>query len=394
MKKIDLFQLSLENFKSRKSRIVFTVLGFSIGIGAILFLVSLGFGLQKNLLEKITTAESLLTLDIAPAENDIVSLTPAILEEISNTPGVEKVSPRAIFSAQITLEEVTSEVTLNLIDSDYFNLNGTLPVVGKNFTSNDEQKAVVNTAMTELYNLNPKAILGKKIKLTVFLAEEDSLTFTNDKEFEIIGVLDEADSPPQIYTKKTDLPELPIAEYHFAKIKVINNQETETVREKLISLGFLVSALSDVVDQANKIFGVIQIVLGIFGVVALFVAAIGLINTMTISLLERTSEIGIMKAIGASAEDIKWIFLTDSIIIGFLGGLGGITIGITTSQIFNWLVNILAKSLGGQPVALFHYPLWFVLSIGILSITVGLLAGFVPAQRAAKLNPLSALRYK
>ncbi|MFH1657022.1 MAG: ABC transporter permease [bacterium] len=397
MKKIDLFRLSIENFKSRKSRIVFTVLGFSVGIGAILFLVSLGFGLQKNLLEKITTAESLLALDIAPAETKIISLTPASLQEISNIPGVEKVSPRAIFSSQITLENITSEVTLNLIDPDYFNLNGVLPNSGEVFNDNDSQKAVINTSVAELSNLDPKTILGKKIKLAIFMPEEESLeveSFIADEEFEIVGVLDEADSPPQVYVKRTDLKKLPISEYHFAKVKVTSSEETEVVRERLISMGFLVSSLSDVIEQANKIFGVIQIVLGIFGVVALFVAAIGLINTMTISLLERTSEIGIMKAIGASPKDIQWIFLADSIIIGFLGGLGGIAMGIITSQIFNWLVNILANNLGGQPVALFYYPLWFILSISILSITVGFIAGFFPAQRAAKLNPLSALRYK
>ena len=118
MKIFDLFQLSLENFKSRKSRIVFTVLGFSIGIGAILFLVALGFGLQKNLLEKITTEESLLALDIASSESNIVALTPNVLEEIAKIPNVEKVSPRAVFSSQTTLEKITSEVALSLVDPD------------------------------------------------------------------------------------------------------------------------------------------------------------------------------------------------------------------------------------------------------------------------------------
>ena len=397
MKIFDLFQLSLENFKSRKSRIVFTVLGFSIGIGAILFLVALGFGLQKNLLEKITTEESLLALDIASSESNIVALTPDVLEEISKIPNVEKVSPRAVFSSQTTLEKITSEVALSLVDPDYFSLNGTLPALGRNFSEEDTNKAVINSSVAELYNLNHETILGKKIGIAIFIPKEESLEidiFETNKEFEVIGILEEADSPPQIYLQKSSLPELPIAEYQFAKVKVKSNQEVEIVREKLISMGFLVSALSDVVDQANKIFKVIQIVLGIFGVVALFVAAIGLINTMTISLLERTSEIGIMKSIGASPEDIKWIFLTDSIIIGFLGGLGGIGIGVVTSQIFNWLINILASNLGGQPIALFHYPLWFLLFIGVLSIFVGSIAGITPAHRAAKLNPLEALRYK
>ena len=154
MKIFDLFQLSLENFKSRKSRIVFTVLGFSIGIGAILFLVALGFGLQKNLLEKITTEESLLALDIASSESNIVALTPNVLEEIAKIPNVEKVSPRAVFSSQTTLEKITSEVALSLVDPDYFSLNGTLPALGRNFSEEDTNKAVINSSVSELYNLN------------------------------------------------------------------------------------------------------------------------------------------------------------------------------------------------------------------------------------------------
>jgi putative ABC transport system permease protein len=165
-------------------------------------------------------------------------------------------------------------------------------------------------------------------------------------------------------------------------------------RKILVEMGFSVSALSDTVEQANKIFRAIQIILGFFGVIALIVATIGLINTMTISLLERTNEIGIMQALGASPQDVKKIFLAESLVIGFLGGVGGIFLGIFGAEVFNWGLNILAKSLGGQAVELFYYPLWFLLFIIFLSLFVGLIGGLWPAQRAAKLNPLEALRYK
>ena len=137
-----------------------------------------------------------------------------------------------------------------------------------------------------------------------------------------------------------------------------------------------------------------QIILGIFGVVGLIVAAVGLVNTMSVTLLERTSEIGVMRTLGASAKDIKRLFLAESTITGFLGGFSGIIIGLILSQIFNWIINILARTLGGQSLSLFHYPFWFLLFIIILSTLVGFLAGFWPAKRASKLNPLEALRYK
>jgi len=399
MRIFDLFYLSLESFKNRRSRIIFTILGVSVGIGAILFLVSLGYGLQKNLLERITTEESLLTLDIVPSEARIITLTDQTLEKVSQIENVEKVSPQAIFPSQVSLGELTTETAVNLVNPDFFILGGILPDLGRVFTLEDQQKIVVNSSMAELFNLKPEQILGKKLKFTIFLPKEvEGVTeieiFQTEKEFEVAGVITEPGAPSQVYLKRGDLLELPIKEYQFAKVKVISDKVMEEVREKLIGMGFLVSALSDVIAQANKIFRAIQIVLGIFGVIALIVAAIGLVNTMTISLLERTNEIGIMRAIGASPQDIKRLFLGESLIIGFLGGIGGIGVGILAAEIFNGLINILARTLGGQPVDLFFYPVWFIIFIILLSSLVGLIAGFWPARRAEKLNPLEALRYK
>jgi putative ABC transport system permease protein len=153
-------------------------------------------------------------------------------------------------------------------------------------------------------------------------------------------------------------------------------------------------ALSDTVDQANKIFSVIQIVLALFGIVALTVSAIGMFNTMTISLLERTNEIGIMKSIGASNRDIRFLFLTESILIGSFGGIGGVIIGFMGTTTINLGFNFLANRLGGQSVNVFYTPIWFILFVLLFSTLIGLFTGIYPAERASKLNPLVALRYK
>jgi putative ABC transport system permease protein len=399
MKFLDLLYLSFQNFKNRKSRIILTILGVSVGIGTILFLVSLGYGLQALLLEKITTTESLLTLDVIPPENGIITLTPENIEKISKIENVEKVSPQAILPAQISLGDLVSEATVNLVNPDFFSLSGILPDIGRVFTDNDQGKIVVNSTTAELFNLKPEEILHKKLNFILFIPEEkqgivELGTFNLEKQFEVIGVIEETGTNAEVYLKRNELNELPIKEYQVVKVKVVSDKAMEQVREKLIEMGFLVSALSDTISQANKIFRAVQIVLGIFGITALIVAAIGLVNTMTISLLERTNEIGIMRAIGASTRDIKYLFLGESLIIGFLGGLGGIILGIASARIFNLLINILAKSLGGEPVNLFVFPAWFLIFIILLSTAVGLIGGFWPARRAAKLDPLDALRYK
>lgn len=395
MKILDLFFLTLENLKNRKSRVIFTILGVSVAIGTILFLVSLGYGLQKTLLQKITTEEALLTLDIFSPATKIITLNEENLKKVSQLEFVEKVSEKTTYSGQASFLSLISETNLNLVKPDFFSLEGIFPQIGRIFDQKDSQKIVINSSLVKLFNLEVKEALGKKIKiLSLFLKREGKTeTLKIERDFEIIGViLEEGES--QIYLKKEDLPELEIKEYQLAKVKIKDSQKMREARKILVEMGFSVSALSDTVEQANKIFRAIQIILGFFGVIALIVATIGLINTMTISLLERTNEIGIMQALGASPQDVKKIFLAESLVIGFLGGVGGIFLGIFGAEVFNWGLNILAKSLGGQAVELFYYPLWFLLFIIFLSLFVGLIGGLWPAQRAAKLNPLEALRYK
>ena len=166
------------------------------------------------------------------------------------------------------------------------------------------------------------------------------------------------------------------------------------MRDAIIDKGYIVSALSDIIEQANQVFKIVQIVLASFGVVALIVSAIGMFNTMTIALLERTQEIGIMKALGATSVDVWNMFLAESVIIGFLGGLGGILIGLLGGEMFNYMINILAGAFGGEKIDLFATPIWFMLTIITFSTVVGLATGFYPARRAARISAMEAVRYK
>ncbi len=130
-------------------------------------------------------------------------------------------------------------------------------------------------------------------------------------------------------------------------------------------MGFTVLSLSDTIEEANKIFQAIQIILSLFGAVALIVSAIGMFNTMTIALLERTQEVGIMKSLGASNKDVWKLFLVEAIIIGFLGGVSGIVVGLAGGAGLNFGVNKLASSLGGSEVDLFYTPNEFIIIIVI-----------------------------
>lgn len=397
----DLSYISFQNIKSRGSRFCFTVLGMAVAIAVILFLVSLGFGLQNVLFEQIATEESLLVLDVASPDAEIIPLSRDLIKEMSEIEGVEKVSPQLILSSQINIDDLSSQSSLIGVDPDFFSLAGMSIENGEFFINEEEKSVVVNETIAELFNLSSQEIIGKEMSLTVFLPiDGDNGIGVNiieiEEMFKIKGVVSQPGISGQVYMsrKMLETDQMSHLEYQLVKIKVAKEELLPEVREVIISKGLLVSALSETLKEAGRIFRVIQIVLGIFGVFALIVAAIGLINTMTITLLERTNDIGIMRSIGASSGNIRWLFLVESVLTGIIGGLVGIILGIFMAEAFNLMINILAKALGGQQVSLFSYPIWFIASTLILSSLVGLIAGMWPAKRAAKLNPLEALRYK
>ena len=253
--------------------------------------------------------------------------------------------------------------------------------------------------MATIFNITDlKEIIGKEIGVS-FLAVKageagDQLELVEQPgTYVITGVVGD-DSSPFVFFPITQVKDIALDVYSQAKVRVHTTAELDTARNKILDLGFVVASLSDVIDQANKIFGILQIILAIFGIVALVVSAIGMFNTMTIALMERTQEVGIMKSLGAARMDIMYMFVTEAVIMGFLGGLTGTSIGMLGGELFNMLLNILAQRLGGQTIDIFYTPLWFTLTIIGFSTFVGFITGLWPARRAARLNPLEAVKYK
>lgn len=399
---IDIVRLATRMFRTNLSRTLLTILGISVGIGAILFLVSLGYGLQKMILERITTSDALLSLDVSTGDALAFKMDSNSVQDIEGINGVEKVLPLVSTQAQIMIDDISSELTMNFAESDYFKLDGTILSKGEFYGDGpeDKNKIIISSSALNLFNLNQDDIFNKKIKFTIFNQNEnekntglsrDSNSLKED--FEVIGVIDEENSN-YVYLPFDISHEQGLNDYSKLKVKVASEDDVDSVRNAIIDKGYIVSALSDIIEQANQIFKIVQIVLASFGIVALIVSAIGMFNTMTIALLERTQEIGIMKALGATSADIWKMFLSESLIIGFLGGLGGILIGFAGGEVFNYLLNFLAGALGGEKIDMFYTPYWFIVLIITFSTIVGFLTGFYPAKRAAKINALEALRYK
>jgi len=393
MLNFDVVRISSRSFKNNRLRTFLTILGISVGIGTIFFLVALGYGLQKLIIENIASENALLALDITE-KNDAIKLDEEGLKSIKEISEIEQAFPVISQQGGIEKESLSTDVKLNLIDAGYFDLEGIKLEKGEVFSDNGDG-IVVSKAVLKLLGMDIEKSLNEK--MNVFIKKDSKLVSADNlirKEYRIKGILKDSTEAVVYIPLKSVSNQIEVTAFSKIKIKTTGGDKVSVARDKIIGKGFYVSSVSELVDQAKQVFNVVNGMLVLFGAVALIVSAIGMFNTMTIALLERTQEIGTMKALGAAKSDIWKMFLMESMIIGFMGGAGGLVIGFSLSKLLNVALNTLAKNFGGLNVELFYFPLWFTVFIVIFSTAVGLVTGFYPAKRAARLNALEALRYK
>ena len=180
-------------------------------------------------------------------------------------------------------------------------------------------------------------------------------------------------------------------EYGSLTVKVSAAQRTQDVEDQIKAMGFSAFSINDALQGAKRAFLILDIVLSLIGSIALAVSSLGIMNTMVMSILERTREIGIMKAIGGSDGDIRRIFLIEASAIGLLGGGAGVVLGWVVGRVVNFGANVYIENQGGTPGDLFSMPLWLIGGAIGFSVMVSLLAGSYPARRAARLDPIQAL---
>jgi putative ABC transport system permease protein len=182
--------------------------------------------------------------------------------------------------------------------------------------------------------------------------------------------------------------------YSSLGVRVKSPTQVEGVEDAIKKMGFTTFSILDASHSLQQIFRVLFAFLGIFGSLALTVASIGIVNTLVMAILERRREIGIMKAIGASDQDVKRLFFAEAGAMGILGGIVGVVLGWMIGQIINFGTNIYLKSQSIPPEHFWAVPWWLVLFAIGFSLVVSLISGLYPAGRAAQLDPVQALRYE
>ena len=396
MLNFDYLFIVIKQFNARKLRTLLTMLAIGIGIGAMFLLISFVFGLQDLVMHRIAPVETLSTADVSSGK--LTYISDYHFEEIKKLPNVTDAVPIINLSAQASIDdEITfADILVNATDPKYIEYEGMKIVQGKNFLENSYE-ALITTAGTQLFT-EKDDLLGKSIYIRkVVMASTVEQGFEIDQLLEkvtITGIIQDDDSPI-IYIDINNIKNIiPEASYSGVKISIDDVKLMEDVKEQISNMGFEASAVYDMVEETSRLFTYLQAIFALFGIVGLVVAAIGMFNTMTISLLERTRDIGFMRAFGISKQSVKKLFVTEAALIGFGGGIFGTMIGVVVSTLINNLIRLLAKKVESEPFDLFMYQWWMIVVIVVFSIFLGIFTGIYPAKRAAGISSLEAIRYE
>ncbi len=446
MRLVDLIALIFENLGRRKARVAMTAIGVVIGTAAVVVLVSLGVGLQQTAQSQLFGIGDLSQITVYPrfdqgqfvgggllfsagggggggSSDQPKQLTNQALRDLAAIPGVELVIPRDYIQGDARmvfgrLEAYTNTLGIGLDDlsklgyeaeeGDLLLQRGTIIIghyVPQNFYDPKQRPGQTTPS--------PPDLVGKNIKLVIRKYAQDGTESVKTINVRVAGLIIETRNEPDysVYMPIEDVLAINTwiqgkrvdrnrDGYSQVTVKVADVNDVLAVTDAVKALEFDAFAPQSIVESLNQFFVVLQIIFGGVGAIALLVAAIGIANTMTMAILERTREIGLMKAVGATNRDVLTVFLGEAGGIGFIGGLGGIGFGWIAGQVINtvggaYMASQAAQSGGLQTeMTIAVTPLWLPIFALVFATIIGLLSGLYPALRAATTVPVLALKYE
>jgi len=397
MDKLFMLRFAFRNLKLHRLRAILTLLGVIIGISAIVFLVSFAFGIEKLVTNEVTSGDAFRLIDVGTGNSEIITLTDTTAASIKELGGVKDIYSMASVGAKSKIGDKSMDISFYGASSGFLDKSGIKVSKGTTWSGKGKE-ILVNSAFVKFWDTNSSEdILGKNTTFDIIIPKELIGKTDNeqipDQEYQVVGIIND-DSSPKVYTDFDNLRKLGIASYSQFKVEVNSKDAVPQIRKQIENMGLKTQYVGDTVSQINQVFGIFRAILAAFGLVTLIVAVLGMFNTLTISLLERIKEIALMKMLGMRRKDINNIFLTESVMLGFSGGIFGLILGISAGRIVNMILNHYAKSMGGETVSVFYAPASFVIAIVIISIFIGLLTGLYPARRAVKVKSLDVLRYE
>jgi putative ABC transport system permease protein len=449
MRLTDYIEQSFSNLWRRKLRTVLTTFGVIIGIGALVCMIAYGKGIQKNISESFTQMElfnyiSVFT-DSALARLGLGDKPEKKQEEIKPGPvldddvmtefqrmnGVEMVFADIRFPASVRYKENEEFVLIQVLSSSLASSHLIKLRAGKSYVSDGENSLIISDSLLSRLEVKDfPSVLGKEIVVSTLsfdlsqinpldlssVVRGEKLPFSRESyTFKIAGIAErmgfggpallrsDVFVPPDSAGKMKKLPFSNLWDlfrspsgkkgYSLVNVKLASPRFVESVAEKIRGMGFRTFALMDQFEELKRGFLIMDGVLVVVGMIAIIVAALGIVNTMVMSILERYSEIGIMKAVGASDKDIKKIFFFEAAMIGLLGGILGLALGWLVSVLINQVVNAFLAREGVPFIPFFSFPRWLCIGGILFAMVVSLVAGIYPAVRGARVDPVVALRH-
>ncbi|MGD8398995.1 MAG: ABC transporter permease [Anaerolineae bacterium] len=441
MRFADYVRIAFANLWKRKLRTTLTIFAVVIGATLVALMVSLGVGVQHYVTGQLTALSVPDVVGVEPETaaspgavvlgatgfgapqqvdeeqaNPYINLQSFTAEDVARIAALEhvdEVQPVVLIMARwVSLQGDEENYQVQVLASPLYEIRQREMATGRAFTAGERGVAVVAHAFVEVWGLaGPEAALGRTITVRVPAGYQIDLFGagqgeSQDYTFEIVGVFEPSILSTEVSVPLEDGTEMAryFAENEGAyteddmgfalSVHVDDPRQVDAVAAAIEAAGAYNAETPE--ESAGALAGgfrIIQGVLSVFGLIALAVASLGIVNTLIMAIYERTREIGVMKALGASKGTIRFLFTAEAASIGFWGGVVGVFVAWILGQIVNF-VSHLTFLQDYRTFNISAFPLWLVLLVIALSTGVALAAGLLPANRAANLDPIEALRYE
>src|SRR5580700_6187583 len=453
MKAADLGELALRNLREAVLRNSLTTLGVAVGVASLVAMLSLGVGLQELATKRLSNSGLFDTVVVMPRRNiqpmrrpaaNLVPSKPDRLldddarNELARLPNVLEVYPQIRFPTEVRYNgSPYSTIVAGVPDSSRG--NGSFDgIQGSFFSGPNADEAILQIEFAKDLSEQTASLIGKD--LVVRYAEREALPpqtvaagasgsnaadpgaggfsiVPREKKLHIVGIVETEPAagfggfgsgrlliPLEVASalraaQVNDLRDAVRATsgkpaYASLTVRVKSPALVEGIETAVKNMGFGAFSLLDATRNLRLFFTIFDLLLAIFGSLALAVATLGIINTLVMAILERRREIGILKALGAADRDVKELFFVEAGVMGLFGGALGVVFGWFIGRALTWGTNVYLHRQNLPSAHVFSVPWWLVLGAIAFAVIVSLVAGLYPASRAAKLNPVEALRYE